>query len=89
MKQLGLLIVGAFLFVACDATPGGNKGVLPIVHDGHKEEIVDETQVETAENNLEEAVEETTENVEEVIEETTEETTSEEVNTEEVEATEE
>lgn len=85
MKQLGLLIVGAFLFVACDATPGGNKGVLPIVHDGHKEEIVDETQVETAENNLEEAVEETTENVEEVIEETT----SEEVNTEEVEATEE
>lgn len=78
MKQLGLLIVGAFLFVACDATPGGNKGVLPIVHDGHKEEIVDETQVETAENNLEEAVEETTE-----------ETTSEEVNTEEVEATEE
>lgn len=84
MKQLGLLIVGAFLFVACDATPGGNKGILPIVHDGHKEEIVEDTQVETAENVLEE-VEETIENTEEIIEEST----SEEITSDAIETTEE
>ncbi|HUH34838.1 MAG TPA: hypothetical protein VL022_03320 [Moheibacter sp.] len=39
MKQLGLLIVGAFLFVACDSKPGGNKGILPIVHENEKEVV--------------------------------------------------
>lgn len=39
MKKLGLLIVGAFLLISCDATPGGNKDVLPVVHDGIKAEV--------------------------------------------------
>ncbi len=39
MKKLGLLIVGAFLWVGCDSTPGGNKNVLPVVHDGIKAEV--------------------------------------------------
>lgn len=39
MKKLGLLIVGAFLFTACDSTPGGNKGILPLEHDGIAEEV--------------------------------------------------
>lgn len=33
MKKLGLLIVGAFLLTACDATPKGNKSILPVEHD--------------------------------------------------------
>lgn len=39
MKKLGLLIVGAFLLAACDATPGGNKSILPVVHDGNMEQV--------------------------------------------------
>lgn len=85
MKQLGLLIVGAFLFVACDATPGGNKGVLPIVHDGLKEEIVQEAEVETAENDFEVTEQEETVETIEVVEESI----SEEITPDEVEITEE
>ena len=39
MKKLGLLIVGAFLWVGCDSTPGGNKVILPVVHDGIKADV--------------------------------------------------
>lgn len=38
MKKLGFLIVGAFLFIACDSTPGGNKDVMPVKHEGVAEE---------------------------------------------------
>lgn len=53
MKKLGLLIVGAFLLAACDATPGGNKAIIPVVHDGNMENV------EAAEAAPAEAVEET------------------------------
>ncbi|MDD3771280.1 MAG: hypothetical protein RBT46_03095 [Weeksellaceae bacterium] len=43
MKKLSLLIVGTFLLVACDATPGGNKAILPVVHDTDTTEVVEET----------------------------------------------
>lgn len=39
MKKLGLLIVGAFLLTACDATPKGNKSILPVVHDEAVEHV--------------------------------------------------
>lgn len=83
MKQLGLLIVGAFLLVACDITPGGNKGILPITHDTDKEELVEATPVEETE----EVVEEETVEADANEEATAEEAVSEEA--EETEATEE
>lgn len=53
MKQLGLLIVGAFLFVACNSKPGGNKGILPIVHENEKEAIeTEKNTVESVEDNV-------------------------------------
>lgn len=39
MKKLGLLIVGTFLLAACDATPKGNKSILPVVHDEAVEHV--------------------------------------------------
>ena len=39
MKKLGLLIAGAFILASCDSSPGGNRDVLPVVHDGVKEEM--------------------------------------------------
>jgi len=39
MKKTGLLIAGAFLLTACDATPGGNRDVLPVVHDEAVEHV--------------------------------------------------
>jgi len=41
MKKLGLLIVGAFLFLLtnCDATPGGNKSIMPVEHEEAVEHI--------------------------------------------------
>lgn len=39
MKKLGLLIAGAFILASCDSTPGGNRDVLPVVHDGVAEEM--------------------------------------------------
>ncbi|MGB6083573.1 hypothetical protein [Moheibacter sp.] len=39
MKKLGLLIVGAFLFAACDSTPKGNKGVYPVTYDEIAEDV--------------------------------------------------
>ena len=39
MKKLGLLIVGAYALVACDATPGGNKSILPVEHDEIMEHV--------------------------------------------------
>lgn len=39
MKKLGLLIVGAYALVACDATPGGNKSIYPVEYEGHMEQI--------------------------------------------------
>lgn len=58
MKKLGLLIGVAFLLAACDASPGGNKSILPVVHDeavehvehhqeGHDMHAVDEAHTET------------------------------------------
>jgi len=35
MKKLAVLAIASYLFVACDATPGGNKVVLPVVHEEH------------------------------------------------------
>lgn len=37
MKKFGLFVIGALLFTACDSTPGGNKDILPVVHDGIEE----------------------------------------------------
>lgn len=39
MKKLGLLIVGAFFFAACDSTPKGNKGVYPVTYDEIAEDV--------------------------------------------------
>ena len=39
MKNLGIIIVAAFLMASCDSTPGRNKDVLPVVHDGVAEEM--------------------------------------------------
>lgn len=39
MKKLGLLIAALFLLTACNLKPGGNKGVLPVTHDGNMEEV--------------------------------------------------
>lgn len=39
MKKLGLLFVGAFLLASCDATPGGNKSIYPVVHDEAVEKV--------------------------------------------------
>lgn len=39
MKKLGLLIVGAFLLTACDATPGGNKSIMPVEHEEAVEHV--------------------------------------------------
>lgn len=39
MKKFGLLIAGAFILASCDATPGGNKDILPVVHEGVAEEM--------------------------------------------------
>ena len=44
MKKLGLLIGGAFLLAACDASPGGNHGILPVVHDEPVEHIEHHTE---------------------------------------------
>lgn len=39
MKKLGLLIAALFLLTACNLKPGGNKGILPVTHDGNMEEV--------------------------------------------------
>lgn len=39
MKKLGLLIAVSFFMTACDMTPGGNKGILPVTHDGNSEQV--------------------------------------------------
>ncbi len=39
MKKSGLLIVGTFLLIACDATPGGNKVIMPVEHDEAVEHV--------------------------------------------------
>lgn len=39
MKKLGLLIIGAFLLTACDATPGGNKTIMPVEHEEAVEHV--------------------------------------------------
>jgi len=39
MKKLGLLIAALFLLTACNIKPGGNKGILPVTHDGNMEEV--------------------------------------------------
>lgn len=39
MKKLGLLVAGAFLLTACDATPKGNKSILPVEHDEAVEHV--------------------------------------------------
>jgi len=39
MKKIGILIGGAFLLAACDASPGGNHGILPVVHDEPVEHV--------------------------------------------------
>jgi len=39
MKKLGLLIAVLFLLTACNLKPGGNKGILPVTHDGNMEEV--------------------------------------------------
>ncbi|MFV0305641.1 MAG: hypothetical protein ACK5IC_09205 [Moheibacter sp.] len=39
MKKIGFLIIGAFLFVACDNKPGGNKDILPVVKEGTVEAV--------------------------------------------------
>ncbi len=39
MKKLGLLIGGAFILAACDASPGGNRDILPVVHDEPVEHV--------------------------------------------------
>lgn len=39
MKKLGLLIAGTFLVVACDATPKGNRSILPVEHDEAVEHV--------------------------------------------------
>lgn len=65
MKKLGLLIVGAFLLVACDATPGGNKAILPVVHDGNKEVVEDQNEAAKEEVTPAENIEATEINVEE------------------------
>lgn len=33
MKKLAVLIIGGFLLMACDATPGGNKAIMPVEHE--------------------------------------------------------
>jgi hypothetical protein len=59
MKKIGLLIAGAFLLTACDASPGRNHDILPVVHDQpvepvehHEthEEAMDSTQHENADS---------------------------------------
>ena len=49
MKKLGLLIIGGFLLMACDATPKGNKSIMPVEYDEPVE------QVKNHENHSEEA----------------------------------
>lgn len=39
MKKIGLLIVGAFLLAACDATPKGNRSILPVEHEEAVEHV--------------------------------------------------
>lgn len=39
MKKLGLLVGAAFLLTACDATPGGNKDIMPVEHDEAVEHV--------------------------------------------------
>jgi hypothetical protein len=39
MKKLGLLFVGAFILASCDATPGGNQSIYPVVHDEPVEKV--------------------------------------------------
>lgn len=33
MKKITFLAIASYLLVSCDFTPGGNKGVLPVVHE--------------------------------------------------------
>lgn len=39
MKKIGFLFAITFVLAACDSKPGGNKGILPVTHDGNIEEI--------------------------------------------------
>ncbi|MFA7686991.1 MAG: hypothetical protein WCY25_03895 [Moheibacter sp.] len=39
MKKLGLLIIGSFLLAACDATPKGNKSIMPVEHEEAMEHV--------------------------------------------------
>ena len=39
MKKIGLLALGAFILTACDASPGGNKDIMPVVHDEPVEHV--------------------------------------------------
>jgi len=61
MKKIGLLIGGAFLLAACDASPGGNHDILPVVHDEAVEQVENHEGHEGHE--MEAAQEETTDSV--------------------------
>ncbi|MFA5620693.1 MAG: hypothetical protein WDA08_10355 [Weeksellaceae bacterium] len=65
MKKLGLLIAGVFFLTACDGNSTGNKGILPLEHDGIMEQADDtaevQQQVEATEDVAVPEVEETTE----------------------------
>lgn len=39
MKKLTLLAIGAYVLIACDATPKGNKVILPVEHDEAVEKV--------------------------------------------------
>lgn len=39
MKKLAVLIIGGFLLMACDATPGGNKAIMPVEHEESMEHV--------------------------------------------------
>lgn len=39
MKKLAVLIIGGYLLVACDATPGGNKAIMPVEHEESMEQV--------------------------------------------------
>lgn len=39
MKKIGLLALGTIILAACDASPGGNKDIMPVVHDEPVEHV--------------------------------------------------
>jgi len=44
MKKIGLLALGAIILAACDASPGGNKDIMPVVHDEPVEHVEHHTE---------------------------------------------